>query len=598
MLEIRKGLLKRNKQLNDIFLNKLYDKCSLNRKFGIWLNNNCFEIAINIIHFIIQEFDNFDDQYIQRVLNYVVGLNDEEFKYFIDNLISSEPKIEKRGNIVELLARINYPTSKSIYYEKAFNILSPKYRLELWIDEKIEKLDIAIISKGFVVSDIYYQEKTIKKLFYYYGDKSKDKIDKFVTNLLSELENSESSIEVCLYSVIKMIYSKIIGEKMTFSQYTVPLLKLLSEKSNINIVFDSYNNLLEHCPGRSLFDKHEDSVYVSNLIPKGVKFCEGRIAIDQNTNEYVLENGVRYYWCKNQRCYNNALTLKEPENWNVYKLFNILKKIDKNITENDYTYQLGIINKLYQYFSHLKCRTCKSWLVPIDESNFGYDRVNKFSCKNESCLDKGEEIYINHCLNSKCNNIIDSRDSKQCSHNWYICDFCFACCSTEKIKARQYIKAQTGQVPDGISHGHDELEIIYCFKCGGELQLFKSDINRDLMKQTLNSFSGMIKTGNYFNEENNDKKKWVFIEKNIHQTNDDLFIKIRPVIDAGYLINGNDTETGLFINEPRSNSISVLKCSNLGCDFNLYLNNRAFLGIERINALKYHKKIKTVFEEE
>ena len=112
--------------------------------------------------------------------------------------------------------------------------------------------------------------------------------------------------------------------------------------------------------------------------------------------------------------------------------------------ENGKYYQfIGFINRFNLLLDKLYCNDCNQILSPVKTSNFGAHNVLHFHCTNNSCNNK-DHIYLTHCLNGKCNSIIDSRVSKKCSNNWIICESCGCCCSHEKNVQRLENLRKTG----------------------------------------------------------------------------------------------------------------------------------------------------------
>ena len=91
-------------------------------------------------------------------------------------------------------------------------------------------------------------------------------------------------------------------------------------------------------------------------------------------------------------------------------------------------------------------------------------------------------VYLNHCLNSKCSDVIDSRDSCKCNYQsdghsdipgMYICSTCGSCCSQKVFNNRASIYNGEGRtLPRNLSIqvnenlGHEERGISFCYKCG------------------------------------------------------------------------------------------------------------------------------------
>jgi hypothetical protein len=133
---------------------------------------------------------------------------------------------------------------------------------------------------------------------------------------------------------------------------------------------------------------------------------------------------------------------------------------------------------------HLYCRDCEEILSPTVESVWGVSRVSRFSCTNNSCKSYRITVYLNHCLNGKCNSVIDSRDSKKCTHGLYICsnESCGTCCSHKMFSTRLgYLEKVKAHVPPNLSlqvannEGHQERGEHFCYSCGVLMDAYVGD---------------------------------------------------------------------------------------------------------------------------
>lgn len=90
---------------------------------------------------------------------------------------------------------------------------------------------------------------------------------------------------------------------------------------------------------------------------------------------------------------------------------------------------------------------------------------------------------ISHCLNGRCGETIDSRDSVKCSPDgfsnehfgWYICQHCHACCSNRVIQIRQenLIKNRRNYVCH--TEGHKDIGVMFCNECGSKMNKSEGD---------------------------------------------------------------------------------------------------------------------------
>lgn len=112
-------------------------------------------------------------------------------------------------------------------------------------------------------------------------------------------------------------------------------------------------------------------------------------------------------------------------------------------------------------------------LEPTEQQHYNARRITYFKCNNKNCSEFGKQIYINHCFQDGCNNVIDSRDAKKCPHGFVICTQCGVCCSehqfTKKIAARIPISKRIEKLYQNHEF-HLENNQFYCPECGVSLQ--------------------------------------------------------------------------------------------------------------------------------
>ncbi|MEM1095208.1 MAG: hypothetical protein AAGJ10_11450 [Bacteroidota bacterium] len=209
--------------------------------------------------------------------------------------------------------------------------------------------------------------------------------------------------------------------------------------------------------------------------PSHVTYCEGRkaLTLDRRSNR-------PFWWCGNQPCMSNAVPEVMTEDWTQYTVLDMLriagaplneysKKYNESIPLGLYFRFIGMLNRILQLLPKLRCASCEALLYPTNSSDFAYYRVTQFHCIHTACQND-ETIYIHHCFNKKCNDLIDSRESKQCPNGWYICsnDACGCCCSDEVLKRRAGNLATVRGFSSSraLPKGHLELDEWYCYRCG------------------------------------------------------------------------------------------------------------------------------------
>ncbi|MGH1383689.1 cold shock domain-containing protein [Kordia sp.] len=225
--------------------------------------------------------------------------------------------------------------------------------------------------------------------------------------------------------------------------------------------------------------------------PIGISFCEGR-----KSNKKHNKLNCEFWWCTNQPCFQFAeidhlsdnFSIPNDANkkrWEYYKLIDILRVLNINtdekketpvdfIPDGNYYKFIGHINAFNRLIDKLYCHSCDELLYPTETSHFALYRDTKFHCVNDNCSEHNKTIYLNHCLNGECNNIIDSRISKTCNNGLYICDSCGSCCSDAMFRRRLDNLKLVGSYthPELVrnvqeENGHLEKAEYYCFKCKG-----------------------------------------------------------------------------------------------------------------------------------
>ena len=222
---------------------------------------------------------------------------------------------------------------------------------------------------------------------------------------------------------------------------------------------------------------------------KFLSFC----APKQSEDKFFAIN-LSYFWCRGKECFHNNLgnqTLEEENKWWKYSLYHLVEIIGyPKLHKKDAGYEpddavrtfIAIVNKVMQKFKRLKCRGC-GHLMFANKSR-GFNRYNYFSCVNPLCPEHGKSIYLNYCFKCK-RGLIDSRDTKRCPNNWYICPDCLACCD-DSMYARQvqlYILANK-PVPDKLNamlgQGHNDKNIFFCPDCGCQILITKDEHDNEI----------------------------------------------------------------------------------------------------------------------
>lgn len=191
-----------------------------------------------------------------------------------------------------------------------------------------------------------------------------------------------------------------------------------------------------------------------------------------------------FFWCRGKECFHNNLanqTLAEENDWQHYTLYHMVEIIGfpkLHMTPGGYEPDnvvkvfIAVANKAIQKFKRLKCRGC-GHLMFTDKSS-GFNRHNYYSCINPNCPKVRIPIYLSYCYKCK-KGLIDSRDTKRCPNNWYICPTCLACCDDELYERQaQRYRIVNSPVPERIArmlgHGHNDKGEYFCPDCGGPIE--------------------------------------------------------------------------------------------------------------------------------
>jgi hypothetical protein len=219
--------------------------------------------------------------------------------------------------------------------------------------------------------------------------------------------------------------------------------------------------------------KKEDNIF-GKLYDKpiGVTFCD---AVKSQKDENLNRN---FYWCCNAKCYSPCQTDHIHLEWNKYSLRDFIKILKLPFEEDKYYRFVSVVNRVNRLMKKLKCNACYHLLRDTRTSEFAFYRVTTFHCTNPECSQLHEVVYLNHCLNWKCLNVVDSRVSKKCPHGLVICDSCGDCCSHKMLEARlNNLKTNGAFNPNNPRHqqlqylvdnklGHLEREEKFNYKTG------------------------------------------------------------------------------------------------------------------------------------
>lgn len=233
-------------------------------------------------------------------------------------------------------------------------------------------------------------------------------------------------------------------------------------------------------------------VFKREKVPSGIKFCVGREAATLDRT-----HGTPFWWCNNAPCHSNCKTIHSADEWENYTFLDFARIFEFNldgisstgdqVEDGNYYQFISLINRFNQLLEHIHCRECDNVLYPVEDSHFAHYRVVRFQCRNSGCTEHEKEVYLHHCLNGRCNSIIDSRDSAQCEHGLYICsnNSCGCCCSHKMLSKRlSDLKLNGGYIHPQLIYqvkhklGHLERAEHFCYKCASPMNEVEPEVFR------------------------------------------------------------------------------------------------------------------------
>lgn len=415
------------KERNEFF-NYLYEFISFPKKISLWLNNHINEIDLNLAIDYLKDCDDKIQFEILKKIFSSLHLNKKlitkELYQQFENL-ANNPSINLNVRIalyvVNTLKKENQFINDKTIFELVSQRLNEKVENLIKIDEMIEKCG------GRVWKAIRYNSNSSEEWYI-------------------SINGHEFSVKDNLININKKSYSL--------------------NRDNKSICIDGIYYNFKWVKKRNVF--HSENYG----IPDGLTFCD---AVKSQFDEDLNSN---FYWCCNSKCYNPCQKNYNPFQWEKYSLrdFIIILGIP---FDNDLYYRfVSVVNRVNRLLEKLKCNSCNKLMRDAATSEFAFYRVNTFHCTDSNCNEYHKKVYLTHCLNWKCLNIIDTRISKACENGWYICEKCDNCCSQEKIDRRyQNLLTNAAFNPNNPRHqklkfqvdnklGHLERNEVYDFKTG------------------------------------------------------------------------------------------------------------------------------------
>ena len=253
------------------------------------------------------------------------------------------------------------------------------------------------------------------------------------------------------------------------------------------ILLDKLRRLYYYKKSVNAFTKYSELSFLRRkTLNRSSLFCAPKLS---EVHNQAID--VPFFWCRGNECFRNALDKQCLQNnsiWGQYTLFHFAEIIGyPKLHQVECGYEpdgiislfIVVANKAMKKFSRLKCRACGHLMYPVKRDNF--DRNNYYSCINPTCSEYKKAVYLNYCYRCR-NELIDSRDTKQCPNGWYICPKCLSCCDDKQYErlAQRYEISHLPipkRIQLKIGKGHNDKGIFFCPNCG-----YGIDINVKMKK--------------------------------------------------------------------------------------------------------------------
>lgn len=629
--EYLKGLLKVCKSFFPDNYNLISDliekKISAELAHKLWLDSFIETCQIDFIASIILSAT-------QQTKRTIFGKCSEEDKsniffkvlYNFEN-IDTEPKLKITKEFLKLSKEFATEQHEKIL-TATINVCPDYFKLNMWLEDYHETLDFNSYKLYTITLSPADQKKFVKKVLknIHEGkanisveDLTSLNVIDFETSKLSE-QVDESHLDYSTSVILNVIselqsQTKLETRKETNSaQHRIYdlIIKQIKEPKDILQIAGYF----DECGGRCSVSVHEEKNEEGEVTARNVSYnrnehhkakhhpiCDGRKAVNRTTKESLLsDEKVEYWWCANQKCFKPSRELHNSSDWEKYSLLDFLTILKVDFKETDLEIYLNIINKANRFLKHLKCRECNHILYPKGKTQYAFYGVSNFSCKTETCSEKGKEIYLSHCLNGYCEMEIDSRDSVKCkppglddeSCGWYVCNFCHSCCSGQQLERRKWVY-------DNILHkeykchikGHRDLGIVSCNKCGDSME--SNEMNVTEYERILTWFITNKDTSERIHRSGKNRlDKWWFVIKRGNDSNEAFRQKLNKYYQVGFQIPDFEQDKDLqLISEPidfKKHSGDILTCRSCGNILDLSSD------LEKARAVKQFHNVKFVKE--
>lgn len=448
--------------------------------------------------FKFEGFKNFDLEKRKQLIDEVLSKSDRKISLFLFDALNRVEENHALAlissilpnHIGEALASVEEltelfdnsdisPATRKALFNYVSKLTTKGNRVRLWFAGKSEDICLEEIIDEFSTFSMDEQPKLLRKTFALAHSKRVISKEFFLQQLLTLLpkENINLDVRICLKVLESLsmnfeyisenVISEIINSYINDDVEKIIQIKDLFEEcsgrtwmtdgehqynwylniggkdfpvSNNNVIiggnYYSFNKdkkiiVIDGTTYQFRWSKKEHNIY-SKIYerPNGVTFC------DAVKSEYEEKLKRHFRWCCNGKCYAPCQNDHTHLEWNNYSLRDFIKILDLPFDDEKFYRFVSVVNRANRLLKKLQCTSCRRLLRDSGTSEFAFYRVTTFHCTNPVCEQHHKIVYLNHCLNWKCLNVIDNRISKKCYNDWYICDSCSHCCSQEKIERR------------------------------------------------------------------------------------------------------------------------------------------------------------------
>lgn len=438
----------------------------------------------NIIHELLPQAEVFSNTKLVELFKTAMSRSTNEdcvsiCKSFIPKFINEN--VISLDELIEIIRNIEIDIKfKQEIFSHIRERASKFERVSLWLKGYTSKVDLNEVIEVFEKFQLNQQPNLLRKLFSLIQRNKVNPIESYIAQLSTLAKNQKLNLDVriCLNvitslnnqqnyigeNIISEIVCQYVNENVSELVQVYDLFQECKGRTWMTVGDETRKNWFLNIEGKEFhvdndtvivngidypFDKEKKTVEIegetysfrwskkeNNIFgklydkPIGVTFCD---AVKSQKDESLNRN---FYWCCNGKCYSPCQTDHIHLEWSKYSLRDFIKILKLPFEEEKYYRFVSVVNRANRLMKKLKCTSCSNLLRDQKTSEFAFYRVTAFHCTNPECSKLHEVVYLTHCLNWRCLNVVDSRISVTCPNGWYICDSCSNCCSQDKLEKR------------------------------------------------------------------------------------------------------------------------------------------------------------------